>query len=1265
MRYALFLAGVVAWAGQGISLSTVRTQNASFTAMAHTAVVCEFELSGWSSVTGNDGMAELNAAGIAIDYSNSTTLRIASNWITGVVSASNLTIPLGSFSNSYLYGRIQYDNAGAIGPPKVFYAEAYDINGVEQFSGNITYTADTGTSAPGVYAGQNGNATVQRVHFMRCGTNLVPIGSRSPATADIGPLNANTWAFQWKFDGSFADATGNGWTAMMSDSSTPSGTCGSTATSYCDTQFQVPIPGISTSQVTWRAGVSQAPSGATSFSQSDPSPGISTYFWQVLSGPNLPIWSSHTTVAPTLKGVLAGDYNVQLIVTDATPATATTTQHIGVVATDSNDIVINSAGLPPNSSTDIILGPLQKWQSPLAPYPLFDQLHGVQWTLRSGPTGDFQFPVNGGSSYQTGTAYFDYAQAGTLSATQFSNILAGSGTTWTTSACSAGSSSAQALITTSNEAGLHTSDPFTIGSSNNTLILSYDGGGPVTVTLTSGSRTILQIVQDIATALGTSSTINSSGNCITAGTCKVFVLFNGFLGGFQSLTIGTSGSVQILPVSMNSAYPTLGLIPGTYTVSSTPLPNMVIIPWYLTSTLAVPNLAYPTGRRELNVLACLSDTSMVIEEGSGLNWRLPNQSGIQYALDNQSYGLYYNFDNNGNYYDTGLSDCAKSYKSGVATDIAQCRARVDRWFRGPGIDLGQEFTTSGDGTTIMGSGRAPPESRLLGLMSSILRALDGEPNYWPGLEYEFQVDVAKLISPGTSITDQYIDQRNFGYALQRVSACALFDPNPYSATCRAALVTNTAQIIVPSRNTVDSAYPYWPVPYFTQASYVLTGSPPVNSGSVCVVNGSTSVVGTGTNFTTLGGTSTIWFFSNPTTRPANNAAGDPTWYASPNVATVSASISMGSQTVTPSSMYAIFVGSVVPVSNSNGGNAESVTVTAVTSTTFTAVFTSPKTGPGILVYAPMVVNATHLLLNAPYAGATACTGTSGSNKGYMVFNSNVDVPYVGWGCQPFMCGLLGSGFAMASLATACTSPGVPTNCDSSTSGRLQGYVSDMAQWIANVGYDPVTQGVFQGANWVNCTPPSGNVLCNTGNLPYGERVVAQESSGGISWAYRFSGTSSFLTNLNAQFGAAWSNVSGVPDYNPPSGFYVSPTAGNVASQKYYGLQAGISSQAAFQAVRVCSIFPCLSPRLPANNVTLRATGCLASNSCSGAVSNATKYTMVMTEPNGLTATSICTTPTCTVTANLTQGSQVIVQITYLSAGNVQLAQGDPFVVVVQ
>ncbi len=1166
MRTSLFFLCLSAWAGQGLNLSKVRAENGSFTAQSHsTPVIAELELSDWTMVTPNDSVAILNAFGVVVEFQDANTLRVADNWITGG-SASNFSISLSRFANDYLILRFQRDRAGTIGPARTDYCQAWDRFGVLQYSATIKYSGDSDYNYPGIYAAQNGNKTIQRVHFLRAGKT-----SGSPCLPFPG--DRRRWPSQLRLLGIPVEVR---WNARGCQRQSLERVDGRRLEALSNLRFHghqllpnsisradpVPDP----SSVIWRAGVPQSPSCANSFSQADASPVISGCSWQILSGPSTPVWSSHSTTSPSLAGLIAGDYSLQLQVQDAASQTAVVTQHIGVVATDSNDIVINAAGLPTQAQTDVILGPLQKWKSSREPYPLFDLLHGEQWNLRSGPNGDFQKPINGGSSYQPGTAYFDYAQPGTLSVAQFSNVLTGAGTSWLTTACSTGDKTKTAAVLTSVEAGIHPTDPFTITTGNQKLSLAFDGGTAITVTLTIGSRTPAQIAADIQSAIGKAGTAAAT--------------YNGFLIRIATATVGMGGSVAVRAIP-DSAYSLLGLVAGTYTVANVPQANMTIIPWYLTSTLSTVNPGYGTGRRQLNVLACNSDTSMIVEQASGLNWRLPSQSGIQYALDNQSWPYYYYSTNNGNYYDNILADYSLAFKTGIASHLEQARARADRWFRGPGIDLGQEYTTSSDSTTVVGSGHQM-SSRLLGVAGVVLRALDGRPSYWKGLEYIFAGDVAKLSGPGSNILDLYIDQREFGYALQRVSLCALFDPNAYAATCRGALVKVTANIITPSRNTVDSAYPYWPVLYYSSASFQ-------GSSSVCVVNGSNSVVGTGTAFRTLGPTSTIWFFPTPRTRPPNNAAGDSTWYT------------------------------------------------------------------------PTFVDATHLKLDRNYAGATGCTGTSGSNKGWALFDSAIDVPYIGWGAQPFMAGgILNSAFAWASLATACNSIGVPANCDDSTAALLKRYTSEQAAWTANVGYQASTGGVYQGAGFVNCSPPSSNPVCDAGNLPYGARVIAEEAALGLSWAYRLTGNASFKTTADAMFAANWSSPAGLPDYNPPGGGYVQ-SPGTVAAYKYYGLQAGTSGQPSYQAVQLCAAmtFPCLSPVAPVMNRTI------AVRYSPSDISGASYVRITVTKPDGTATTTTCSSSPCSVTGDARQGQNHLIQAAYFTSAGAQLAQTAVEVLTVQ
>ncbi len=67
--------------------------------------------------------------------------------------------------------------------------------------------------------------------------------------------------------------------------------------------------------------------------------------------------------------------------------------------------------------------------------------------------------------------------------------------------------------------------------------------------------------------------------------------------------------------------------------------------------------------------------------------------------------------------------------------------------------------------------------------------------------------------------------------------------------------------------------------------------------------------------------------------------------------TIAASIAVGTQTVTPASMVGVTQGMKLRCFNSDLSNQETIHLSAVTSTTFTALFASTKTGPGIVVTA--------------------------------------------------------------------------------------------------------------------------------------------------------------------------------------------------------------------------------------------------------------------------------------------------------------------------
>ena len=104
--------------------------------------------------------------------------------------------------------------------------------------------------------------------------------------------------------------------------------------------------------MSWRAGTTAGIDCSSSISMGDIS-STPSCFWQLLSGPSTPVWSSRTSAQPTLTGIVFGNYRVQLVATDPSGGSATSTADIGAVATDANGVVINA-----DPKVDEIFGPM-------------------------------------------------------------------------------------------------------------------------------------------------------------------------------------------------------------------------------------------------------------------------------------------------------------------------------------------------------------------------------------------------------------------------------------------------------------------------------------------------------------------------------------------------------------------------------------------------------------------------------------------------------------------------------------------------------------------------------------------------------------------------------------------------------------------------------------------------------------------------------------------------------------------------------------------
>ena len=210
--------------------------------------------------------------------------------------------------------------------------EAWDVNGNEVYSNSGQYPSETDTGVD-LWAGmgreQNFSMAWLRVH-----TTLVPLGSRPPVTYD--PAGVLLW---WKFDGTTADSSGNGYDGIYTGSSPV----------YVPTAYQShPISLIKTggapgwtNTVSLRAGKTQTLDGTASYSESDTSAAV-TCFWQSLSGPSAIHWTGQNTCSPSLDGLVFGDYLIQLTVSDTAGASYSSQADIGAVAQDDNGVVVNA-----------------------------------------------------------------------------------------------------------------------------------------------------------------------------------------------------------------------------------------------------------------------------------------------------------------------------------------------------------------------------------------------------------------------------------------------------------------------------------------------------------------------------------------------------------------------------------------------------------------------------------------------------------------------------------------------------------------------------------------------------------------------------------------------------------------------------------------------------------------------------------------------------------------------------------------------------------
>lgn len=434
--------------------------------------------------------------------------------------------------------------------------------------------------------------------------------------------------------------------------------------------------------------------------------------------------------------------------------------------------------------------------------------------------------------------------------------------------------------------------PFVIDTSNRTLVISVDGGAGQTVTFTTGTRTVAQLLTDItAQTTGlTTSTVNG-GIRLTSNTTGT-----GSSIGFGSA--GTANTILRLP------YATFSGSIGVSGYAPTYLPD---------SQMQAPYLAWrytgtdgATRYTMLKVKQCNSNTSLnlVYPDGGTTTFTYPsspaapwpaNPSGLSFRrvdYDVSGFSAYADNSAAGPYYDSVEFGKRVYWQSGFddAWDYANTWATY--WREYPGLDGFFNILDTNHGAAI-----SPGPVRSLAAEGMILHEQDGHSELLPGLRGVWAyVHNLLLVAASTSpITlGRVYDMRENAYEQAYLADCALIESGASLDSCRADLVTALDSIWTPLR---DGTLQGWRQFYADTGAAYSSITTLSGQGTVSATAGNPTLTGTGTAWDASIAGRPIWLFSSTATAlPASNASGDAAQY-------FVTAVNVGAQTLTLSSNY--------------------------------------------------------------------------------------------------------------------------------------------------------------------------------------------------------------------------------------------------------------------------------------------------------------------------------------------------------------------------
>jgi len=277
----------------------------------------EFQISGTLPYTVQNDVIDDNGTGFHSDMLASSVLQVEDvrDITTGATCRLNLS------ANSLI--RIQR-SFGSL----TFTVEHWNIDGTNYQTCSNPFTVQSWIFAGGAFLASLG----PNVGFYRVFLTTVAMNSIRPTTADGSSY------LECSLD-STLNCTGTAGTNLS---------IASGSVSYATTPGLVAYATVKTlnapswsSWISFRAGASNQLDGSGSLSMT-PSSSTVTYFWQALSCPSSPIWSSRTVSQPLVNGLVFGTCTFQATVTDTAGNVSAASLAVGVVAADSNWVVIDS-----------------------------------------------------------------------------------------------------------------------------------------------------------------------------------------------------------------------------------------------------------------------------------------------------------------------------------------------------------------------------------------------------------------------------------------------------------------------------------------------------------------------------------------------------------------------------------------------------------------------------------------------------------------------------------------------------------------------------------------------------------------------------------------------------------------------------------------------------------------------------------------------------------------------------------------------------------